>query len=409
MLNHTVSLAQLLQISIKSLMVNRTRSFLTTLGIIIGIGAVITAIAAGRGANSVIDKQIAMLGSNYMYIFEDRDPSSRQSKPRYMTLSDAAAIERECKGAVAVAPLIETQVNSIYGSANYVTTASGSNQSFSAVREWVIAEGRDLITQDIRSSAKVCVIGATVAEKLFGEEAPVGKVIRLRSTPFTVVGVFKKKGQTQGGWDQDDFILTPYTAIRRHIIRDTGTDRVDAIAIKGASMRGLTHLEQQIAELIRERHRIRPGQRDDFRIRNIGQILETRRKTTQTMSLLLGTVAAISLLVGGIGIMNIMLVSVTERTKEIGIRMAVGARVHDIRLQFLMESMILSMIGGVFGILLGIAASMGLAKVMQTPPIFGIDSILLAFFFSAAIGIGFGLYPAWRASKLNPIDALKYE
>ena len=409
MKKQTVSFSEILIISLKALMVNRTRSFLTTLGIIIGIAAVITAFAAGRGANGVIDRQIAMLGSNFMYIFEDRDPSSRQSKPRYITLSDARAIERECSGASAVAPLAEAQVNAVCGSSSCVTTASGSNAAFSAVREWVIAKGRDLTDQDVRSSAKVCVLGVTVAEKLFGDETPIGKVIRLRSTPFTVVGVFKKKGQTQGGWDQDDFILAPHTAIRRHITRSSGTDRIDAIAVKGASMKGLKQLEQQIAELLRERHRIKPGARYDFRIHNIGQILETRRRSTQTMSLLLGTVAVISLIVGGIGIMNIMLVSVTERTKEIGIRMAVGAKARDIRLQFLMESMILSLIGGAFGILLGIAASIGLAKVMQAPPVFGADSVLLAFFFSASIGIAFGLYPAWRASSLNPIDALKYE
>ena len=406
---HTVSITEIFKISLKALMVNRTRSFLTTLGIIIGIGAVITAIAAGRGANSVIDKQIASLGSNFMYIFEDRDPSSRQSKPRYITLSDASAIERECRGAVAVAPLVDANVKAVYGGSNCVTSVTGSNQSYSVVRDWAIAEGRDLMIQDIRSGAKVCVIGTTVAEKLFNRESPVGKIIRLRTAPFTVVGTFKKKGQTQGGWDQDDFILAPHTAVMRHITKSAGTERIGAIAVKGSSMKGLGLLEQQITELMRERRQIKPGQKDDFRIRNIGQILDTRRKSTRTMSLLLGTVAIISLVVGGIGIMNIMLVSVTERTKEIGIRMAVGAKPRDIRIQFLIESMTLALIGGAFGILLGIAASIGLAKVMQAPPIFGADSILLAFLSSASIGVGFGLYPAWRASRLNPIDALKYE
>jgi putative ABC transport system permease protein len=385
------------------------RSFLTMLGIIIGVGAVIAAFAVGQGANSVIDRQISMLGSNFMYIFPDRSAVGSFSTPRYLTISDAEAIERECSGAEAVAPLIETSAQMVYGSANWSAEVDGSSASFSAVHEWRVESGRDLLEDDVRAGTKVCVLGMTVADKLFENADPIGKVIRVRTVPFTVVGVFSPKGRFMGGYDQDDFILVPITTAQRRLTRNANTGRVGAIMVKGVSMRALDYLELQINDLLRERHRIRPDRPNDFRVMNVSQILNVRRQTTRTMSILLGAIAVISLIVGGIGIMNIMLVSVTERTREIGIRMAVGAKSADIRLQFLIEAVTLSLLGGILGILLGTAAGLGLARVMQSPPIFGLGSILLAFLFSALVGIAFGFYPAWKASLLNPIDALKYE
>jgi putative ABC transport system permease protein len=404
-----ISTIEILKVSGRALMTNKMRSFLTTLGIIIGVGAVIAAFAVGQGANSVIDRQISMLGSNFMYIFPDRSSVGSYSNPRYLTVSDAEAIERECSGTEAVAPLVQTSAQAIYGNANWSSEINGSTPGFSIVREWTVESGRDLLDGDVRAGSKVCVLGRTVADKLFEEEDPIGKVIRIRTVPFTVVGVFASKGRSMGGYDQDDFILAPITTVQRRLTRNANTGRVGAIMVKGVSMRALDYLEVQINELLRERHRIRPDRQNDFSVMNISQILDMRKKATQTMSLLLGAIAVISLVVGGIGIMNIMLVSVTERTREIGIRMAVGAKSGDIRLQFLIEAVTLSLLGGMLGILLGMAAGFGLSKIMQSPPIFGVESILLAFVFSALVGVGFGFYPAWKASLLSPIDALKYE
>ncbi|MDR3254766.1 MAG: ABC transporter permease [Synergistaceae bacterium] len=404
-----ISFGEILKVAFKSLMVNKTRSFLTTLGIIIGVAAVIAAFAVGRGANKVIDDQISTLGSNFMFVHPERGSVGSYMNPRYLTISDAEAIERECSGAEAVAPVTDASVQAIYGNSNWTATVNGSTPAFSVVRSNKIRLGRDLLQSDVRAGSKVCVLGQTVADKLFDGEDPIGKIIRLRTAPFTVVGVFESKGQAMGGMDQDDFILAPITTTQRRLTRNANTGRVNSIMVKGVSMKALDYLELQITELLRERHRIRAGQQDDFNVRNISQILDARRNATQTMSFLLGSIAVISLVVGGIGIMNIMLVSVTERTREIGIRMAIGAKSSDIRLQFLIEAVTLSLLGGAIGVALGLVSAHGLAKVMQSPPIFGVGVIVLAFLFSAFVGVGFGFYPAWRASLLNPIDALKYE
>ncbi|MCE5201351.1 MAG: ABC transporter permease, partial [Synergistaceae bacterium] len=281
--------------------------------------------------------------------------------------------------------------------------------SFSKVREWEIDSGRDISESDVRQATKVAVIGNTIVEKMFPGENPLGKSIRIKKVPFTVVGVFALKGQSSTGEDQDDFILVPLTSAQRRLVRYSTPGRIGNIFIKGASMSALSYIQNETESLLRELHKIKPGEADDFAVRNISQMLEARRKTTTIMSMLLGSIAFISLVVGGIGIMNIMLVSVTERTREIGIRMAVGAKTQDIRLQFLIEAVVLSMIGGILGIILGVFAGYMLASLTSAPPIFTLTSILLAVVFSALVGIGFGYYPAWKASLLNPIDALKYE
>ncbi len=404
-----ISIAEISLTAFRALRRNKTRSMLTALGIIIGVAAVIAAFAVGQGANKSIDEQIASFGSNFIMVFPDRSASSSTATVRYLTYDDAMAIEREVSGTDAVAPMINTSAQVVYGNTNWNTTVTGGTPSFESVREWEIGEGRGLSGSDVRQGAKIAVIGKTIEEKIFFGEDPIGKSIRIKKIPFTIIGVFRPKGQNTMGQDQDDFILVPLTAAQRRLVRWNTPGRISNIYIKGVSMNALQYIQNETEALLRERHRIRPGEPDDFAVRNISQMLEARRRTTAIMSMLLGSIAVISLVVGGIGIMNIMLVSVTERTREIGIRMAVGAKAYDIRLQFLIEAVALSMTGGTVGILLGVFTGYALASLTSAPPIFTPGSILLAFVFSALVGIGFGYYPAWKASLLDPIDALKYE
>lgn len=309
----------------------------------------------------------------------------------------------------AVAPMINLSATLVYENTNWSSSVVGSTKEYSYVQEWNIESGRDINASDVRQGAKVAVIGKTVVDKLFGGENPVGKAIRINKIPFTVVGVFEAKGLSAMGSDQDDFILVPLTSAQRRLVRWKTAGRIGNIYIKGVSMEALSYIQNETEALLRERHKIKPGDADDFAVRNVSQMLEARRKTTTIMSMLLGSIAFISLVVGGIGIMNIMLVSVTERTREIGIRMAVGATERDIRMQFLIEAVVLSMIGGTIGIMLGVAAGYALSSFTSAPPVFTLMSIVLAFVFSAMVGVGFGYYPAYKASLLNPIDALKYE
>lgn len=404
-----ISMAEIFRTAIRALKRNKTRSMLTALGIIIGVASVIAAFAVGAGANKSIDEQIASFGSNFIIVFPDRSAMSTTGTTRYLTHSDALAIEREVSGIEAVAPMIDTSDSVVYGNTNWSTSITGSTASFSIVREWEIESGRDINESDVRQGTKVAVIGNTIVNKMFPGENPIGKSIRIKKVPFTIVGVFASKGQSSMGDDQDDFILVPLTSAQRRLVRYNMPGRIGNIFIKGVSMSALSYIQSETEILLRERHKIKPGEADDFAVRNISQMLEARRKTTTIMSMLLGSIAVISLVVGGIGIMNIMLVSVTERTREIGIRMAVGAKSLDIRFQFLIEAVLLSMVGGTLGIVLGVFAGYALASFTSAPPIFTVTSIMLAFVFSALVGIGFGYYPAWKASLLNPIDALKYE
>lgn len=404
-----ISMTEISRTAIRALRRNKTRSMLTALGIIIGVAAVIAAFAVGAGANKIIDEQIASFGSNFIMVFPDRSASSSSQTTKYLTYDDAKAIEREVSGVEAVAPMVSTSGQLVYGNTNWSTSVTGSTGSYSAVQDWVIKSGRDINESDVRQAMKTAVIGKTIADKMFFGEDPVGKSIRIKKVPFTIVGVFESKGQNMMGQDQDDFVLVPITAAQRRLVRWNTPGRVSNIFIKGVSMNSLQYIQNETEALLRERHKIRAGEADDFSVRNITQILEARRKTTTIMSMLLGSIAFISLVVGGIGIMNIMLVSVTERTREIGIRMAVGAKTKDIRFQFLIEAVVLSMIGGTLGIILGVFAGYALASFTSAPPIFTVTSIALAFVFSALVGVGFGYYPAWKASLLNPIDALKYE
>ena len=404
-----ISMLEITRTAVRALRRNKTRSMLTALGIIIGVGAVIAAFAVGAGANKSIDEQISSFGSNFIMVFPDRGAMSTSTTQRYLTYDDALAIEQQVSGIDAVAPMVNTSVTLIYGNTNWSTSVIGSTSSYSYVQDREISQGRDINDSDVRQSNKVCVIGRTIATKMFNGENPLGKMIRINKIPFQIVGIFAEKGQSQMGSDQDDIVLVPLTAAQKRLVRWTTAGRIGDIFIKGVSMNALSYIQNETEALLRERHKIRAGQADDFSVRNVSQMLEARKKTTNIMSMLLASIAVISLVVGGIGIMNIMLVSVTERTREIGIRMAVGAKSGDIRAQFLIEATILSMIGGILGILLGIAAGYGLATFTEAPPIFKVSSILLAFVFSALVGVGFGYYPAAKASLLNPIDALKYE
>ena len=404
-----ISMLEITRTAVRALRRNKTRSMLTALGIIIGVGAVIAAFAVGAGANKSIDEQISSFGSNFIMVFPDRGAMSTSTTQRYLTYDDALAIEQQVSGIDAVAPMVNTSVTLIYGNTNWSTSVIGSTSSYSYVQDREISQGRDINDSDVRQSNKVCVIGRTIATKMFNGENPLGKMIRINKIPFQIVGIFAEKGQSQMGSDQDDLVLVPLTAAQKRLVRWTTAGRIGDIFIKGVSMNALSYIQNETEALLRERHKIRAGQADDFSVRNVSQMLEARKKTTNIMSMLLASIAVISLVVGGIGIMNIMLVSVTERTREIGIRMAVGAKSGDIRAQFLIEATILSMIGGILGIVLGIAAGYGLATFTEAPPIFKVTSILLAFVFSALVGVGFGYYPAAKASLLNPIDALKYE
>ena len=406
-----ISFTEIFKTALKALRRNKTRSMLTTLGIIIGVGAVIAAFAVGAGANKVIDEQIASMGTNSVTVMRERSAASVSDTAKYLTEADAEAIAADVSGVAGVAPVVRTTVQVVYGNTNWSTDVNGSTPSFSDVQGYTIGQGRDLNETDARQGNKVAVIGATVAEKLFGRESPLGKSIRVQKVPFTVVGVFAQKGQsTGGGMDQDDLILVPLKTAQSRLVNWKNTPgRVSNIMVKGVSMESLDYITSETTMLLRERHKIGPGEADDFAVRSLSQMLEARRKTTNVTSMLLASIAVISLVVVGIGIMNIMLVSVTERTREIGIRMAVGAKSMNIRLQFLIESVTLSVIGGIIGIMTGVAAGYGLASITQAPPVFTFSSIALAFVFSALVGIGFGYYPAAKASLLNPIDALKYE
>ncbi len=390
---------------------NKMRSFLTALGIIIGVGAVIAAFAVGAGANRVIDQQISSFGTNSVTVMRQRSAQATGDTVKHLTTADAEAIAVNVSGVEAVAPVVNTSVQAISGNANWTTTAYGSTQSYADVQGYEIESGRNLTESDGRTGTKVAILGHTVAEQLFPHENPLGKTLRISKVPFAVVGVFAPKGQSTGGFtDQDDMILVPLKTAQSRLVRWNNTPgRVGVIQVKGVSMESLDYIISEITQLMRERHRIRAGHADDFAVRSLSQMLEARRRTTQVTSMLLASIAVISLVVGGIGIMNIMLVSVTERTREIGIRMAVGAKSGTIKLQFLIESVTLSLIGGALGIALGVGAGFALASFTQAPPVFTWGSIALAFLFSAAVGVGFGYYPAAKASMLNPIDALKYE
>jgi len=408
-----INIPSTIKISFRALWVNKMRSALTMLGIIIGVGAVIAMIAVGTGASRQISAQIASMGSNLLIILPGSTSAGgvRMGAGSQPTLSmgDAEAILRECPAVAEVGPVLGGVAQIVVGHLNWSTGVTGTTPGMLTVRDWSLASGRSFTDQDVKSATKVALLGQTVVDNLFGEQNPVGQTIRIKNVPFTVIGVLSVKGQSAQGQDQDDVIYIPVTTAQKKLFGTQFPGMVRIIMVKAKSAEDLSPAERQINELLKQRHHIGPKQDNDFTVRNLTQIMQAAEQSTQVMTLLLGAIASVSLLVGGIGIMNIMLVSVTERTREIGIRMAIGAKTWDIRLQFIIEALTLSLIGGVIGIITGVSTAVILSSVSGWPTVVSVLSILLAFSFSGFIGIFFGFYPAYKASLLNPIDALRYE
>jgi len=394
----------------RALQRNKLRSFLTMLGIIIGVGAVIAMLAIGQGAEYSVKEQIAALGTNVIMIFpgaqQQAGVRTSAGSAVMLTEDDATAISRECPAVQYLSPGSMAGGQVIAGNLNWSTAIQGVGGDYLTIRDWSLEYGEFFTDQDIKGAAKVCVLGRTVADNLFPDSSPVDQTIRIRNVPFKVTGVLSKKGQNAMGQDQDDVIIAPYTTVIRRL---SHWPNLRFILVSAASMNDMTTAQTQITELLRMRHKIQPYDADDFTIRNQTDLAATATATTQILTILLASIASVSLLVGGIGIMNIMLVSVTERTREIGIRMSIGARGRDILTQFLIEALVLSLLGGFVGIVLGTVGSSVISSLAKWPTIVTAFSIALSFGFSIAIGIFFGFYPARKAALLNPIDALRYE
>ncbi len=402
--------ALLFKAALRAIARNKMRSTLTVLGIIIGVGAVIAMVGIGEGASSMVQAQIASLGDNLINIF----PGSRMAGGAHggagsysmLTEDDVVAIRSQVPWVTAVSPVARSGAQVVYGNQNWGTQVYGGNESIFAIRRWQIVNGTGYNDSAVRGVAKVAVIGQTVAAQLFQGSDPVGQSIRIKKIPFTVIGVLDKKGQNSWGQDQDDVIFVPYTTVLKKI---SGEDHLNMILASATTMEELPQAVEAIQQLLRVRHRIGPGKDDDFTVRTQQDIASIAGSTSQVMRTLLAVIASISLLVGGIGIMNIMLVSVTERTREIGIRMAVGAKGWHVMLQFLAEAVVLACFGGLLGIALGVGAANIVRKTANWPVLIQPEAVVVAFLFAAAIGIFFGFWPARKASRLDPIEALRYE
>jgi len=408
-----IAYGEILHVSLRSLRANKMRSALTTLGIVIGVAAVVAMFAIGTGANQSVTAQITSMGSNLLVV---RSGSMTTGGARMgwgssptLTFADAEAIAEECPAVGKAAPTTAGGVQVVYGNSNWSTRAEGTTPPMLDIRNWTIASGRSFNDSEVRSSAKVCLLGQTIVTNLFGEEDPVGKIVRVKRIPMTVVGVLGRKGTNAMGSDQDDTLIIPITTAQKRVFGSRFQGKVSSILVQAVDGNSISAAIDQVDGLLTERHRIRLDEEKDFTVMNLAEIMEAAAASTRTLSFLLAAVASISLLVGGIGIMNIMLVSVTERTREIGIRMAVGARTPDILLQFLAEAVILSVLGGLTGIALGALVSFAIGHFAGWPTVISPLSIGLAFGFSALVGIFFGYYPASKAADLDPIEALRYE
>jgi len=408
-----MSLWAIIKVAFRALSRNKLRSALTMLGIIIGVGAVIAMVSIGQGAQATIQNQIESQGTNILYVW----PGSRNMMgvrtgaggSNTLTAEDADAIARECSAVAATTPVVRASGQMVFGNQNWFTSVQGVNEKFPQVRKWAVAEGEFFSEADVRTAARVIVLGKRVVENLFTGIDPVGQTVRIRNLPFRVIGVLAERGQNAMGQDQDDTAVVPYTTAQKKMRSFSSNTSVDQIMVSAVSAEATYTAEQQIADLLRQRHRIQPNMPDDFNVRNLTDMAEAAQETNRTMTLLLGSIAGVSLIVGGIGIMNIMLVSVTERTREIGIRMAIGARSGHVRSQFLIESVVLSVFGGVIGILFGIGASIAISDFLQWPTFVSSMSIFISVLFSIAVGVFFGYYPARKAASLDPIEALRYE
>jgi putative ABC transport system permease protein len=399
-----------IRIAARALRRNTLRTLLTMLGIIIGVGSVIAMVSIGNGAKHQVEAQIASLGQNVILIMSGNlrrgGFGMGFGSAGTLTKDDYIAIQREVTGVEAVSPEVRASAQVAAGNQNLSTQILGVGAEYPDIRSWRIASGAMFTEQDVRNANKVAVIGKTTSQQLFGDGDPVGLIVRIKNAPFTIVGALAPKGMSMMGSDQDDLVMIPYTSA---LTRLTGGTTFRTFSVQAAGANLLSSVQDEISELLRQRHRVQPGRDDDFTVRTQQEISEAATATSKTMTILLGAIASVSLLVGGSGIMNIMLVSVTERTREIGLRLAVGARSRDILLQFLIEAVTLSVLGGVIGIILGMGTSHVVSVKMNWPTLTSANSIIISFIFSAVIGISFGFYPAHKAAQLDPIDALRYE
>jgi putative ABC transport system permease protein len=406
-----MKLGNLFKVAMNALRRNKMRSFLTMLGIIIGVASVITMLAIGQGSKKSIQDQIASMGSNMLFVI----PGSMRmggvqqgsTNSQRLTVADANAIKTGCDAIIAVSPEVRANGQAVYGSSNWPTTIYGGNEQYLGIKSWTIVSGRNFTAEEAKGSSKVCLIGRTVADELFGEGIdPTGETIRFKNIPFKIIGLLKEKGQNSFGQDQDDVLIAPYTTVQKRILAQT---YIQTIQMSARNAEASTMAEAQVEEVLRRTHKLRENQNNDFEIRSQEELATTMTSVTDILTILLGAIAGISLLVGGIGIMNIMYVSVTERTREIGLRMSIGGRGRDILLQFLIESILLSVFGGLIGILLGFAASRIVAALTSWPITVMMSSVILSFAVCTVIGVFFGWYPARKASDLDPIEALRYE
>ncbi len=398
----------------RALRINPLRSALTALGVIIGVGSVVAMVALGQGAQQMVEKSISSLGSNLLIVVPG---AARQGGVAFapglfnsLTLADAEAIQKEIGGLTAVAPSQRGNAQIVANGANWNTRIEGVTPDYLTARDWSVSNGRFFDDRETRQARKIAVLGATVAKELFPNSDPVGERVRISGGAYEIVGVLDSKGQSGFGQDQDDIVLAPLQTVKRRVSGRQGrANTVSQISVKAESESELARIQEDITALLHQRHRIAQGDADDFTVQNLSSIAETAQQTTQTFTYLLAGISAVSLLVGGIGIMNIMLVSVTERTREIGLRKALGAGRGDILRQFGLEAIVLSVAGGIVGLILGGLAAWGITSLMSLPLVIGVQSAVVALVFSALVGIAFGSFPAWRAAQLDPIEALRRE
>jgi putative ABC transport system permease protein len=402
----------IIKIAFRALVRNKMRAALTMLGIIIGVSAVIAMVSIGQGAQASVQAQISSIGTNLLFVSAGAQnvggvrSGAGETGTNTLTVEDLEAIGREVPSVSMVTPAVNTRTQLIFGNQNWNTQIQGVNEQFPEIRKWNVQDGVFFTDGDVRTAARVLVIGQTIADNLFPGMDPIGQTLRVRDLPFRVVGVMVRKGQDAQGRDQDDTALAPYSAVQKKIL---GSERVQIAYVSAISQEATFTAQEQITELLRQRHNLGGNEPNDFTVRNMTDIAEAANETNSIMTMLLASIASVSLLVGGIGIMNIMLVSVTERTREIGIRMAIGARSSAVRTQFLIESVVLSLTGGMVGILLGLVVSFLIPQMLGWPTMVSTPAIVGSVVFSAAVGIFFGYYPARKAAALDPIDALRHE